>query len=161
MTTIAGLNYADLRECNAWKWTGQCDDRGDEILAQVQFDSTGRIPADVGEVWCLSVCRFADGSEHAACAMCRGDSELGPTAISVWNGTSDIRLMVPPAPDFVLDKEGPTVFCRSFGLDLKSVFPIEVRVIPEFSTQPLLRSARIESSGRLSSGCDGCATDRK
>ena len=58
-------------------------------------------------------------------------------------GEKDIRLILPPAPSFVLEEEGPNAFCEKFGKRLEEVFPINFEVIPKFEIEPHLRSIRI------------------
>jgi hypothetical protein len=145
--TVANLSYDDLREKSGWQWTGAYDDDGNEVLVPVKFDALGRILESAGEVWCLCTCRFANGSEHPACAMCRGDSKEGPLALSVWDGERFVPVILPPAPEFVLEKEGPLTFCRRFTLEPDEVFPMEIIVVPRFAVAPHRRSVRIGISG--------------
>jgi hypothetical protein len=147
--TIATLNDQHLRDFPAWEWTGEYDNDGNEILVPVLLNECDAVPQSVGEAWCRCSCRFAEGSEHAASAMCRGDSALGPVGISVWNGQKHVRLILPPAPEFVLQEEGPAAFCESFGRRLEAVFPVELLVIPRFALVPQDRSVRIEQSGKV------------
>lgn len=150
--TFADLSYGDLQVCPAWRSTGTCDERGNQVLKPVRLGADGSIPASVEEVWCLCKCRFADATEHGACSSCDGDTSEGPLAWSVWNGDEFIPIIVPPAPDFVLEKEGPIAFCRAFNLESQAVFPLEIEVVPAFEIAPHRRSVLIDSSGRLTFG---------
>lgn len=134
--TIADLGLDDFQRCSAWRWRGTYDDRGNEILAPVQFDTKGHIPASAGEVWCLSTVQFSGGSTHAGCAMCRGDSNVGPLAWSVWNGSRFVPLMLPPAPVRVLEKLGPEKFSSAFDMNTAAVFPLKLKVLPKFVVLP-------------------------
>jgi hypothetical protein len=95
----------------------------------------------VGEVWCACTATFADGSEHAAAALCRGDSDFGPALWTFRLGEESVRLVLPPAPRFVLAVEGPAPFADKFGKQLDDVFPIELCVVPRFAVSPRVRSA--------------------
>lgn len=146
-TTLAHLDQHKLRDRLAWRWTGMYDAAGDEILEPVHLTSAGRIPATVGEVFCFCLLTFNDNSQHPGCAMCRGDSSLGPIALSAWNDNKSVRLLLPPAPGFVLEKEGPGAFCSEFGRDSARVFPLKITVIPHFAKPPNERVIRIAASG--------------
>jgi hypothetical protein len=146
-TTLSKLSNADLESGLAWQVTGEQDAENEDILVRAPLIDGEVLPASVREVWCLCWCTFKDGSKHFACAMCRGDTTEGPLAITVWNGSSNIRLMVPPAPTFVLAKEGPEVFARKFSLPVDAVFPLRVEVAPRFSKAPHTRAVVIDTSG--------------
>jgi len=70
-TTIANLGIQELKNCPAWRWTGRYDSLGNEVVVPVEFTITGHVPATAGEVHCLCVCEFADGSKHDAYASGR------------------------------------------------------------------------------------------
>jgi hypothetical protein len=146
--TLSQLNYHDLGAHPAWAVAG--DPEAEDVeLAPVRLDSAGRVPRDVGEVWCLCEAVFADGSRHLASAMCRGDSDQGPLLWTVWNGAEDVPLLLPPAPDFVLEKEGPEVFVMKFRLNLPEVFPMRIEVVPRFAVEPEHRSVALDVSGPI------------
>ena len=147
MKALSQLNYEDLRRCAAWVAVGDYAEVEDPELAPVGFDSDGRVPRHIEEVWCLSRATFADGSEHPAIAMCRGDSDAGPLLWSVWNGTEDVPVVIPPAPSSVLAKRGPGAFASKFGRAVEDVFPMDFEVIAGFSTYPLRRRVKIEATG--------------
>lgn len=134
--SIANLDLDDLQRSTAWHWKGAYDGSGNEILSPVEFDANGRIPASVGETWCLSKVLFSGGATHAGCAMCRGDSDTGPLAWSVWNGNRFVPLIMPPAPGSVLKKLGPERFSAVFHLDVSAVFPLKLIVLPKFVVPP-------------------------
>jgi hypothetical protein len=81
--TIATLNVRLLHQCPAWQWTGKYDNEGNEILLPVTVGIDCNVPASVGEAWCLCRCRFANGAEYEACAVCDGNTDKGPLAWSV------------------------------------------------------------------------------
>jgi hypothetical protein len=130
-----------------WCGTGVYNDDGLQYYTPVPLTHEGLVPANVGEVFCLSKCHFADGAPHLACAMCHGDSPEGPLLLTVWNGGRPISLILPPAPDFVLQKEGPEAFASAFGLPASAVFPAIFEVVPEFATPPRRRRVKLTPTG--------------
>lgn len=130
-----------------WGETGELNDDGERFYTPVRLTKKVLVPCEVSEVFCLSKCHFANGTSHLACAMCRGDSPEGPLLWTIWNGQKDVRLILPPAPDFVLQKEGPEAFASAFGLPLAAVFPAIFEVVPEFATAPRRRRAKLTPSG--------------
>ena len=133
--TLGQLTEDDLVRHVAWVVVGGYEAEYLE-LSPVQLDSTGRIPGNTGEVWCLCTAVFANETEHVACAMCRGDSADGPLLWSVSNGKESVPLLLPPAPDFVLAREGPEAFAEKFGMRLEDVFPLTIRAVPRFVVEP-------------------------
>ena len=154
-TSLATLRHADLDRYAAWAVTGDVVD-GAEILEPVTTFVNGKLPSHLGEVWCRSQCRFSDGSLHRACALYRGDSSDGPLAWSVFNGSVDVPLVLPPAPAEVLAVDGPERLASSFGRAIADVFPLEIAAACLFQTPPETRSVIIDASGvverRTSSG---------
>jgi hypothetical protein len=144
--TLGQITDDDFRQHPAWAVVGGYEAE-DLELSPVEFDSNGRIPSSVGEVWCLCTAVFANGSEYLASAMCRGDSSEGPLLWEVSNGKRAVPLLLPPAPPFVLDREGPTVFAAQFGLSVNDVFPLTLKVVPCFATKPEKRSVKLGTSG--------------
>jgi hypothetical protein len=84
--------------------------------------------------------------------MCRGDSGLGPLLWTVWTGDEDVTLVAPPAPPFVLAKQGPIPFAASFGKPLEQVFPLRLDVVTPFESDPKRRSVIVGESGVIDSG---------
>ena len=146
-TTLGRLTYEDLEASAAWVATGETEEQ-DQVLVPVVLRN-GRVPRTAGEVWCLSVSRFADATEHLACTMCRGDNEDGPLAWTIWNGERDVSLLLPPAPPFVLAEDGPEPFARAFNKKISEVFPLEIRALPEFEIEPTRRIVRLGAQGVL------------
>ncbi len=144
---LSKLGYGDLLKHPAWLATGDYAEDEDTELEPVMMDDSGRLPSSLGEVWCLCSARFADGSEHLACAMCRADCDDGPLLWTVWNGEDDVPLFVPPAPLPVLLKDGPEPFAKNFGRTLEEVFPLSISVDPRFATPPERRSEIIRTNG--------------
>ena len=147
-TTLGRLTYEDLRGCPAWEATGETID-DDRMLVPARLTPGGLVSREAGEVWCRSQCLFANGAIHLACTMSRGDAGDGPLAWTVWNGNRDVRLLVPPAPAFVLAKEGPGPFARAFSLTLADVFPLVIRVDPRFDHPPRERLVHINKRGLI------------
>jgi hypothetical protein len=146
---LSQLTNEYLKTNSAWETIVETIDEEDVQLTPVEFDQKGRIPIHLGEVWCLCRAIFANETEYIASAMCRGDSSDGPLLWSVWNGSEDVRLMLPPAPSFVLEKEGPECFANKFNLSIKDVFPILFEVIPRFESAPEIRRIKLGFSGEL------------
>src|SRR4051812_13743118 len=92
--TLGHLTDDDLHRCPAWRETGRLI-QGDEVLEPVQLTSDGCIPPSAGEVWCRCVCRFSNGQEHVACAVCSADSGEGPHAWSISHSSGAVRLILP------------------------------------------------------------------
>ena len=141
---LSSLTYSALAAHPAWEGTGHYTESGDELVRPVAFSEDGRVPDHYGRVWCLCVCRLADGSEHPACAWCSGNAPEGPMAWSIWTGSQDVRLILPPAPSAVLEREGPLAFCRAFGRTPNNVFPLDIMAVPRFAMSPHLRSVHVQ-----------------
>jgi hypothetical protein len=146
-TTLSKLTYEDFGRASVWMSVGEYEDDEDTQLEPAPLTAEGLVPEGIGEVWCLASARFADGSEHKAAAMCRGDAEDGPLACSVWNGREDVPVLLPPAPPHVLEVDGPLVFARKFGLGVSEVFPIDLEVFVRFQRPPRIRRVRLRESG--------------
>ncbi len=143
---LGQLTDDDLRQHPAWVVVGGYEAE-DLKLSPVEFDSSGRIPSNVGEVWCLCTAVFANGTQHMASAMCRGDCAEGPLLWEVSNGKQTVPLLLPPAPPFVLAREGPEVFAAQFDLSVDAVFPLTIEVVPCFVIKPEKRSVKLGTSG--------------
>ncbi len=117
------------------------------LITPADKDEDGLISRAVGEVWCLTYAIFASGEQHIACSLCKGDSDVGPILWSVWNVAKIVGLYVPPAPDFVLEVDGPKHFCSEFAKSIDEVFPLTFEVVPRFQTKPHQRKAVIRPDG--------------
>ena len=142
---LGQMTYGDLSRIPAWEATGEVED-GDRVLIPAKTVN-GLIDASVGEVWSLATCRFSNGEEHKACVMCRGDNADGPLGWTVWNGSRDVPLIVPPAPLPVLKLDGPESFARAFGKRLDQVFPLKIEAESRFVTPPSRRAVCVDSMG--------------
>lgn len=118
------------------------------LITPADKDKDGLISRDIGGVWCLTYAIFANGDKHIACSLCEGDSDEGPICWSVWNGVDFVVLMVPPAPDFVLEVDGPDHFCSDFGKSIHDVFPLTFEVVPLFQNKPHQRKVVIQPDGK-------------
>ena len=147
---LSELNDDLLQKFDSWRVLEETYDYEDVSLSPAYKNNNGEISNKNGEVWCLSKAIFANGEEHKASSMCRGDSNQGPLLWSVWNNTKRINLLLPPAPDFVLKKEGPIKFCAEFNKPPGEVFPIRFEIIPKFQIEPNLRIVAIYQDGTLS-----------
>lgn len=143
---LSQLTDDDLKQHPAWVVVGGYEAE-DLELSPVEFDSNGRIPSNVGEVWCLCTATFANGNQYMASAMCRGDCTEGPLLWEVSNGKQTVPLLLPPAPPFVLDQEGPEAFSTQFDLSVDDVFPLIIEVAPRFAIEPEKRSVKLGTSG--------------
>lgn len=144
MITLSKLSYDDLDRISAWRVIEETIDEEDVSLEPAKLDNIGLVEKSNGEVWCLCKVIFFNGDEHKASAICRGDDNQGPLLLTVSNGVEDISLIMPPAPDFVLDLEGPVAFCRRFDKPTNDVFPLRIDVIPKFKLPPHDRSIVID-----------------
>ncbi len=149
ITTLSQLTNEDLRRYSAWEATGDYAEDVDAKLTPVKFDDDGRVPVELEEVWCMCIATFSDGSEHMASSMCRGDSSDGPLLCTVWNGSDNVELLVPPAPPHVLEKHGPDYFSAKFNMKKGAIFPLTIKVVPRFTTKPEIRSAIFEETGKI------------
>jgi hypothetical protein len=141
------IELADLRRTDAWKGLESTYDDDDLTLVPAERNKEGFISRKNGEVWCLCKANFANGAVHDAIAMCRGDSDQEPLLWTFWNGDTLVDLKVPPAPDFVLESEGPDVFCQEFNETAENVFPIVLEAVPRFEVAPTIRRVTIYAEG--------------
>lgn len=147
-TTLGKLSDEELAMHPAWEATGEVDE-DDQVLVPSLLTTDGRIASSVGEVWCRSWCRFANGEVHRACAMYRGDGDLGPLGWTISSGNAEVPLIVPPAPPPILEMEGPAVFARAFNRSVEEVFPLEITSDVEFEMVPHRRSVIVGTEGVL------------
>lgn len=147
---LSELNDDLLQKFDSWRVLEETYDDEDVSLSPAYKNNNGEISNKNGEVRCLSKAIFANGEVHKASSMCRGDSNEGPLLSSVWNKTKWINLLLPPAPDFVLKKEGLINFCATFNKPPDEVFPIQFEVIPKFQIEPNLRTVTIYQDGTIS-----------
>lgn len=146
---LSQLTNEHFYKCDSWiVLEDSLQEEEDVSLEPAIKTPDGLIGATNGEVWCFCKAIFSNGDEHIGSALCRGDSDDGPLVCSVWNGKEDVPIFVPPAPEFVLEKDGPDIFCGKFGKQIQDVFPIIVEVIPCFENKPNTRRVMIYSDGR-------------
>lgn len=148
VVTLGTLSDGDLRDCPAWKSSGQLID-SDKVLVPADLTIEGTIATTVGEVWCRSTCTFRNGATHPATAMYRGDRAEGPLAWTISFSGREIPLVVPPAPAFVIEYDGPAAFARVFGLRLIDIFPLVIKSDVRFAMPPSERSVHIGPHGIL------------
>jgi hypothetical protein len=147
-TTLGMLSDDELELHPAWEATGEVEE-GDKVLVPARMTGDGRVDPTVGEVWCRSVCTFANGDVHQACAMYRGDRAEGPLAWTISKNGNELPLLVPPAPPAVLELDGPVPFAKAFNLSLNDIFPLEIKATVKFVTLPADRSVEIGVEGIL------------
>lgn len=147
-TTLGTLTDEDFEFAPAWEATGEIEE-GDKVLVPAELTSDGAVSERVGEVWCRSTCRFANGEHHRATAMFRGDGPEGPVAWTITNDGQELPLLVPPAPLAVLKLDGPEPFSKAFGLALSDVFPLVIACDVRFATAPHERSVFVSAEGVL------------
>jgi hypothetical protein len=145
-STLSSLTDEDLVFWPAWRVTTVTDE-GDQILAPAPMNSYGEILKTVDQVWCRSVCRLSNGVELPALSLCIGKSNEGPINWSITVDSEELRLILPPAPDFVLREEGPEAFARKLSMDLSDVFPLTLEVLVKFEAMPRHRSIKIGANG--------------
>ncbi|MBX3254204.1 MAG: hypothetical protein KF862_08705 [Chitinophagaceae bacterium] len=141
------LNIDIFNRFDSWRVLEQSYDKEQLLLTPAFKNGDGTISKKNGEVWCISRILFSDGSTHQGASMCRGDTDEGPLLWSIWNNTKFQTLIVPPAPDFVLEEEGPIPFSKSFNKNTDQVFPIKFEVIPKFEIEPYERDILINIDG--------------
>lgn len=146
-TTLGKLTQKELQACPAWAVLGDMFAQDDPVIEPVRFDENGQIASDVGEVWCLCEATFADKTKYSAGAWCCGNTTEGPSVWEICNGEWGMRLCVPPAPHFVLEREGPEVLAAAFGKKVEEVFPMTITAVPRFAKEPHIRSVRIATTG--------------
>lgn len=145
-TRLSKLNFDHLKISPAWISVGDYANDVDKSLSALK-DPSKPVPSIVEEVWVLCEATFADGSKHPGIAMCRGDSNLGPLLWTIWNGSENISLYLPPAPKHVIDVRGPRYFCQKFTKQEDDVFPIRIEVVPEFEIPPKKRKISLRVDG--------------
>ena len=146
---LTELTIPLLQEHDTWAVVKQSPDDNDALLVPVEKDEAGLIPKTVGELWCRCKVTFFNKERHVAMSMCRGDADESPILWAFWNEAGFVNLLLPPAPDFVLEVEGPDNFCRQFGLASGDIFPILFEVEPEFQTEPQKRVVLIYADGNI------------
>lgn len=144
MTSIDQLKLSELtnihlEEIKAWRVLEDTIEEEDVTLSPAYFTKEGLISKRNGMVWCLCKSIFANGEEFKGVSMCRGDSDEGPLLLSVWNGHDYIRIIMPPAPLFVLNEEGPEMFSTKFDRKLSDIFPMKFEVVLNFEIEPYKR----------------------
>jgi hypothetical protein len=147
--TLQTLTYEDLQRYPAWLTREDTLGEEDAVLLPVVLTADGDVPAERGIVWCLAKATFASGAAHHATAAIWPAGTEGPLLPSVWNGARFVPLFVPPAPDFVLAKDGPGAFASAFGLNVTEVFPLKLEVVPSFAIAPRSRAAVYAVEGRI------------
>ena len=146
---FSDLNMSSFQNHDSWQVLEETLEEIDISLIPADKNESGLISSKNGEVWCLSKMTFFNNEQHFASSMCRGDSNEGPILWSVWKDNELITLMLPPAPDFVLDIDGPASFCSEFNLSQQDIFPISFEVIPEFQLEPHKRAVLIYPDGTV------------
>jgi hypothetical protein len=144
---LSELSMTELQHHDAWRTIESTNEDSNVALTPAHKNEDGMISKSNGEVWCLCNVHFSDGTQLTATSLCRGDSDYGPLLWSFWNGQSFISLVVPPAPRFVLDVEGPNRFCKHFDKKINQIFPLRLEVVPSFEVQPTKRSIIITEKG--------------
>jgi hypothetical protein len=151
------LTASKFRETPAWHVVGDPLLDDDPEVAPAPLTSAGTISMGAKEVWCLVQARFADGTLLDGVALCRGDSPEGPLLWQFFGEGELISLFVPPAPDFVLEEDGPEAFARRFSRPVSAIFPLTVVVQARFERAPVRRAVEIAPDGTLTPQRDGAA----
>jgi len=145
---LSEMSYRYFEIHDAWKVIIDSYQEEELRMEPAFKNQFNQVQCENGEVWCLCQAIFNDGSIHKASAMCRADSNEGPLLLSFWNDSEDVTLILPPAPDFVLDTEGPIPFAQKFSKNFEEVFPIKFFIIPLFEFPPTQR--QVELNGKSS-----------
>jgi hypothetical protein len=146
---LSKIEISDLKRIDAWKILESTYDDEDMTLIPAEKNRQGFITRENGDLWCWCKATFANGALHDAIALCRGDSDQGPMLWTFWNGEDVVGLMVPPAPDFVLEVDGPANFCQEFSESAENVFPISLEAVPKFEVAPTIRRITIYAEGAI------------
>jgi hypothetical protein len=136
---LSNLTNEVLTRINCWRVEVDTIEDEDISLTPAIKSTEDKILPLNGEVWCQTTVFFSNGEKKKGSCMCRADSEDGPLLVTVWNGAKDVSLIMPPAPEFVLEMEGPNKFCSEFQLEYEEIFPLRILVVPIFETPPNLR----------------------
>lgn len=97
----------------------------DELEGLVEsLDEATKLSSDLKQhVWCRILIKLNDNTELRGIGMYFSDSgELGN--FSVYFNDSWLSLILPPAPDFVLVKDGPKPFAINLKRKYRDVFPM-------------------------------------
>ena len=119
----------------AWCWASDLANNDIESVFPIAEKDT--ITGIDGALWVRFAGRLADGTPAPgiASAQCTPPDLLVPSFFieGRWH-----RLIVPPAPKFVLDKEGPDRFAMTIHRSVHQVFPLGLR-----------SEVKVESTGRV------------
>lgn len=139
---LSDLTYEMLDVIPCWR--SVLSESNDLEITPAMIDSLGYILAKNEEVWCLFEAYFSNGDlVKGCCNTWSDDIEKKLLQFSFWNGNQDIALILPPAPKFVLDKEGPEVFSSKFNSTIDKVFPIQIKTIPKFELERSIREVTL------------------
>lgn len=144
MPLLNEMTIQDFKQTPCWKVLETGFDENDVKLVEAAISDDGTVLATNGEVWCKGIATFNNGLIYDGVCMCRADASDGPLLITIWNGQKDVSIIMPPAPDFVLENEGPEPFCQAFHLSYQEIFPIQFLVEAKFEVAPLTRQRTIE-----------------
>ena len=77
------------------------------------------------DYWVLIDCLMSDGTTFKGISLLKYyDNRLSNYSFYINNEWHS--LFVKPAPDFVLEQDGPIPFCKRIKKDIKNVFPISI-----------------------------------
>jgi len=144
------LSQLEFDKYDSWRVLEDSYEEEEHLLLPAIKNEDGKISRENGEVWCLSKAIFSNGEEFSACTMARGDSGDTPRLWTVFYNNKLIQLFVAPAPDFVLELDGPEPFCKEFNLHPTEIFPLSFEILCQFEHEPTARKVLVYEDGAIS-----------
>ena len=123
--TIGNLELTDFDQFPVWESALDLPDGCDDEMVR-PVEGKDIIADGDSNLWVRVVGELADGTSIAGIAF----AESPPPSLSNWSFFIESKWLVlylPPAPDSVLEKDGPRAFAKSLERDLHQVFPIRVK----------------------------------
>jgi hypothetical protein len=125
MKPLDQLQLTDFDEHKVWRFLR--DGAGKIDYTRVEPVRTGAllVPEDVLVMVRLAV-TLADGTSLQGVANVDGNPPTLYPGVTLESKRKWFRLMRPPAPALVLEKEGPQSLCQFLGKKQEAVFPIQI-----------------------------------
>ena len=120
--SIHNLELSDFDNNRIWICTQYDVENGIDILVKPLTDYDFEQICNE-QIWVRINCKTSDKTEFNG--ICNLDINAGSlTNYSFYINDSWITLLTKPAPDFVLEKDGPNPFAEKIGKKLTDVFPL-------------------------------------
>lgn len=120
--SIHSLELTDFDNGKIWIGTEFDVENGIDILVKPLTEYDLNLISDK-QIWVRIKCKINDGTEFKGiCNLDIGDSDL--INYSFYINGNWINLLTKPAPDFVLEIDGPIPFSEKLGKRIKDVFPL-------------------------------------